>query len=105
MQDEINTLSGDISGLNSSVGALARRCDSLETITTAQGVDINTLKQDVLDLREEDGLLQTQITDLDGYVATNTSNITTNTSNITSLQTYANRAMLRAMNCNALTPT
>ena len=161
LQDEINTLSGNISGLNSSVLALSRRCDSLETITTAQGVDISTLKQDVLDLREEDTLLQTQITDLDGYVATNTTNITSNTTQInsldvavnalnsttisqqsqintnssnittntiniatntsdiatntskinqnttaiTSLGTYANPAMLRAMNCNNWTPT
>jgi peptidoglycan hydrolase CwlO-like protein len=90
LQDEINTLSGNISGLNSSVLALSRRCDSLETITTAQGVDISTLKQDVLDLREEDTLLQTQITDLDGYVATNTTNITSNTTQINSLDVAVN---------------
>ncbi len=62
--------------------------DSLETITTAQGVDINTLKQDVLDLREEDGPLQTQITNLDGYVSTD---ITSNTTQINSLGVSVNR--------------
>jgi hypothetical protein len=67
--------------------------DSLETITTAQGVDINTLKQDVLDLREEDGLLQTQITNLDDYVATNSTDITRNTTQINSLGISVNRVI------------
>jgi len=59
----------------------------------------------VLDLQEEDGLLQTQINDLASDIATNTSNIIQLETQTTALNTYANSAMLRAMNCNNWQPT
>jgi len=101
----INDLGVLVNSQGSTINDLGVSINSLNSITISQQSQINTLNQNVLDLQEEDGLLQTQIDNLASDINTNTSNITQLQTQTTSLQTYANSAMLRAMNCNNWQPT
>jgi uncharacterized coiled-coil protein SlyX len=103
--NNINALGVTVNSQGSTINDLGAAINSLNSTTISQQSQINTLNQNVLDLQEEDGLLQTQITNLASDIATNTSNIIQLQTQTTSLQTYANSAMLRAINCTNWTPT
>jgi len=116
LQTNIITNTNDIIGLQGDFNNLetytANSVSSLQGDISTLQTDVSTNSNNITTLQGQVSTNTSNITTLQGQVSTNSSNITTNTSNIYQLQvqttilnTYANSAMLKAMNCNNFIPT
>jgi len=71
----VNSQGSTINDLGVLVNSQGSTINDLGVSINSQQSQINTLNQNVLDLQEEDGLLQTQINNLASDITTNTNNI------------------------------